>query len=120
MAHYAAWMKWFGGSRHRRLSNRAGFWIDAIANCALHPKYLDDNAVRSGGVEGAYVDFAGALHGFQSAVEMEFAAKDVVGLRKEYIEEQWSLHLAATDSDNPMLRMARVYTDRLIGVLEKV
>ena len=111
-------MKWFKGSRRRRLSNEAGFWIDAIANCALHPMYLDDKAVQAARLDGAYVEFAGALYDFLSAVEMEFAAKDIAGLRKEFIEEQWSLHLAASDPDNPMLRVARVYTDRLIEVLD--
>ncbi|WP_162943784.1 hypothetical protein [Arthrobacter celericrescens] len=113
-------MKWFGGSRRRRLRNEAGFWIDAIANCALHPMYLDDEAVQSARLDVAYVDFAGALYDFQSAVEMEFAAKDIGGLRKDFIEGQWSVHLAAGDPDNPMLRVVRVHTDRLIDTLERL
>jgi hypothetical protein len=97
-------MTWFGGSRrHRELSTEANYWIDAIGGCALHPKYLD---------------FAAALHGFHSAVEMEFAAKDIAGLRRDFIEEQWALHLAGSEPGNVMLRAARVYTDRLIEVVE--
>ncbi|WP_115790077.1 hypothetical protein [Arthrobacter silvisoli] len=112
-------MKWFGGLRRKRLRNEAGFWIDALANCALHPMYLDDKAIEAAGLDLAYVEFACALFDFQSAVEIEFAAKDIARLRKDFIEEQWSLHLAASDPDNPMLRVARVYADRLINTLER-
>jgi len=70
-------------------------------------------------MDEAYVEFADALCGFQGAVEREFAAKDIVGLRKDFVEEQWSLHFGASDPDNLMLRAARVYTDRLIETVEK-
>ncbi|WP_139146523.1 hypothetical protein [Arthrobacter sp. SW1] len=106
----------FSPARRKEASRKAEHWLEAIASCALHPMYLDDAAVRLAGVDSEYLEFADALHAFHLAAEMEFAAKDILGLSPDFIEEQWALHLPESEPANAMLRAARVCADRLIEV----
>jgi hypothetical protein len=72
-------VKWFGKEPR---AAAISFELEAIANCAVHPKFLDEAVVSAAKVDDMYLNFSDHLHDFVDAVEEKFAA-----------DGAWTLHL---------------------------
>lgn len=59
-------MQWFGKEPRAAVIS---FELEAIANCAVHPKFLDEALVSTAKVDEMYLEFSDHLHDFVDAVE---------------------------------------------------
>jgi hypothetical protein len=105
-------MQWFGKDpRGAAIS----FELEAIANCAVHPKFLDEAVVSTAKVDETYLDFSDHLHDFVDAVEEKFAADG--RLDSSFVRGEWVKHLGDPPIDSVATRIAQVHFQRLVDVL---
>jgi hypothetical protein len=105
-------MQWFG---KRRRAAAISFELEAIANCAIHPKFLDEAVVSTAMVDDVYLNFSEHLHDFVETVEEKFAADG--RLEASFVRSEWVQHLAELPYDFVGMRIAQVHFQRLIDVL---
>jgi hypothetical protein len=107
-------MKWFGRYTGGRV---AAHELAAIANCAVHPKFLDDAVVTTSKVDSAYLNFSDHLHDFVDAVEERFAADG--RLKASFVREEWERHMSDIPDDLVSHRIAQVHFQRLLDGLAR-
>lgn len=105
-------MKWFGKEPR---AAAISFELGAIANCAVHPKFLDEAVVSTAKVDDMYLNFSDHLHDFVDAVEEKFAADG--HLEASFARSEWARHVGGLPSDFVALRIAQIHFQRLVDVL---
>jgi hypothetical protein len=105
-------LKWFGKEPR---AAAISFELEAIANCAVHPKFLDEAVVSTAMVDEMYLNFSDHLHDFVDAVEEKFAADG--RLDTSFVRGEWVKHMGEPPIDSVATRIAQVHFQRLIDVL---
>lgn len=91
------------------------FELEAIANCAVHPKFLDEAVVSTAKVDEMYLNFSDHLHDFVDAVEEKFAADG--RLEASFARSEWARHVGGLPNDFAAVRIAQIHFQRLVDVL---
>ena len=108
-------MQWFGKEpRDAAIS----FELEAIATCAVHPKFLDEAVVSTAKVDEMYLNLSDHLHDFVDAVEEKFAADG--RLDTSFVRGEWLKHMGEPPTDSVAMRIAQVHFQRLVDVLATV
>lgn len=90
--------------------------LDAIANCAVHPKYLDDSIVAEANVDSDYLDFSGRLSCFVDTVEEKYAAENK--LQADFVLNEWTRrNMDGLSLEFVPMRIAQVHFQRLMDHL---
>ena|SRR6476660_652183 len=105
-------MQWFGKGRRAAVIS---FELTAIANCAIHPKFLDEAVVSTAMVDEVYLNFSDRLHDFVETVEERFAADG--RLEASFVQSAWVQHLTELPHDFVAMKIAQVHFQRLVDVL---
>ncbi|MFC9336445.1 hypothetical protein [Arthrobacter sp. NPDC057009] len=105
-------MQWFGKQPRAAVIS---FELEAIANCAVHPKFLDEAVVSTAKVDEMYLEFSDHLHDFVDAVEEKFAADG--RLDNSFVRGEWVKRMGEPPSDSVATRIAQVHFQRLVEVL---
>jgi hypothetical protein len=105
-------MQWFGKGRP---AAAISFELAAIANCAIHPKFLDEAVVSTAIVDDVYLSFSDRLHDFVETVEEKFAADG--HLEASLVQSVWAQHLVDIPQNFVAMRIAQVHFQRLVEVL---
>lgn len=110
-------MKWFGKERFGKDPRAAAisFELEAIANCAVHPKFLDETVVSTAKVDDMYLKFSDHLHDFVDAVEEKFAADGRV--EASFARSEWTQRVGGLPSDFVPMRVAQTHFQRLVSVV---
>jgi hypothetical protein len=91
------------------------FELEAIANCAVHPKFLDEAVASAAKVDDMYLNFSDHLHDFVDAVEEKFAADG--HLETSFARSEWEQHMGGLPNDFVAMRIAQIHFQRLVDVL---
>jgi hypothetical protein len=105
-------VKWFGKEPR---AAAISFELEAIANCSVHPKFLDEAVVSAAKVDDMYLNFSDHLHDFVDAVEEKFAADG--RLDASFVRSEWAQHVGRLPNDFVPMRIAQIHFQRLVNVL---
>jgi hypothetical protein len=105
----SSFMKWFG---KRPGGREIAYELAAIANCAVHPKFLDDAVVTTAKVDSCYLNFSEHLHDFVDAVEERFAVDG--RLKASFVQDEWARHMSELPDNFVFHRIAQVHFQRLV------
>jgi polyribonucleotide nucleotidyltransferase len=105
-------MQWFGKEPR---AAAISFELEAIANCAIHPKFLDEAVVSTANVDDMYLNFSDHLHDFVGAVEEKFAADG--RLDTSFVRREWATRMGELPNETVAMRIAQVHFQRLVDVL---
>lgn len=105
-------MQWFGKEPR---AAAISFELEAIANCAIHPKFLDEAVASTANVDDRYLNFSDHLHDFVDAAEESFAADG--RLDTSFVRSEWAKHMGELPNETVAMRIAQVHFQRLVDVL---
>jgi hypothetical protein len=99
-------------NREKKIRDDVRFSLNALSNCVVHPKFLDDDVVRSAALGETYLEFALDFHGFIEDVEERYAAG--LALPVAQLVASWHDLTKDVEEESAELRIAQAYFRRLI------